>query len=120
MSRTSAFLGAGKLNKRITISRKVISLDPDYGTEIVTWADFATIWAQVQDALPSKAESVTQGLVVSKNYVRVRFYWLAGVDSSMRVTVLDDTPPRVLQIVGGPAEIGFKEWVEIMCEKLSS
>lgn len=133
----------GKLDRQITIERKVVTADPEYGTELVTWAPLVLvpvprkvinwydyffapfhppvaqrIWAEVQDALPSKAESVVQGLAVARNQVRIRFRWRADVDSSMRV--VDDTNVT-MQIVGGPASVGGRKVLtEIVCERYSS
>jgi head-tail adaptor len=126
-------MNIGRLDSRITIERKVVTQDPEYGTEIVSWAPIAVLpgsppvaerfWAEVQDALPSKAESVVQGLAVARNQVRVRFRWRADVDSSMRVIVHNYATTgadQVLQIVGGPAEIGGrKAFIELMCERYS-
>lgn len=104
--------------------------DPDYGTEIVAWvplveqAGSPTIaerfWAEVQDALPSRAESVTQGLAVARNQTRIRLRYRNDIDSSMRVTVHRDTDV-VMQIVGGPAMVGGRKVLtEIVCERFSS
>lgn len=113
-------MDAGKLDREITLNKKTITQDPVYGTEIVTWTPLARVWAEVQDALPSKAESVVQGLTVAKNQVRIRFRFRADVDSSMTVT-LHGTPEETLQIVGGPAAIGGRrEFTEIVCERTSS
>ena len=119
--KTAASLGAGQLDRQITIQRKVITQDATYGTEIVTWAALTgRIWAQVQDALPSRSEAVVQGLAVARNQTRIRFRFLSGVDSSMRVLVHWSTGDVVHQIVGGPATIGRNEWTEIMTERISS
>jgi head-tail adaptor len=118
------------MDRQITIERKQITLDPVYGTELVTWIPLvaeagsptvaARFWAEVQDALPSRSESVTQGLQVARNQTRIRFRWRDDVDSSMRVTVHGDSDV-VYSIVGGPAEIdGRKGMLEIVCEKISS
>lgn len=119
---------AGQLDRQILIERKSVTQDPTFGTELVTWVPLSTVggqpewyWAQVQDALPSRAESVTQGLAVARNQVRVRMRYRDDVDSSMRVTERGDGSNRVLQIVGGPAPIeGRKQFLEMMCERISS
>jgi SPP1 family predicted phage head-tail adaptor len=120
---------AGKLNRQISIERKSVTQDATYGSDIVTWVPLSPIgsppvverfWAEVQDALPSRSEAVTQGLAVARNQTRIRFRWRDDVDSSMRVTVHGDTD-TVYQIVGGPAEIdGRKGMLEIVCERISS
>ena len=107
------------LDKRCRIEQKSVSQDPDFGTEIVTWVHLATVWAEVQDALPSRSESVTQGLAIAKNQTRVRIRYRSDVDSSMRM-VLWRPGAITYQIVGGPAELGKHEYSEFMVERLSS
>jgi head-tail adaptor len=113
---------AGQLDRQISLEMKSVTVDPNYGTELVSWVPFIAgrIWAEVQDVLPSRSEAVKQGLTVARNQTRIRMRWIAGIDSSMRITVYGDTT-TVYQIVGGPAEIqGRKQMLEMMCEKYSS
>ena len=112
-------VNVGPLDKRISIEKKVVTKDPDYGTEVIAWALLATPWANVQDVLPSRSESVQQGLETARNQVRIRFRYRSDVTSAMRITVRGATD-RVLQIVGGPAELGRHEYTEIVCEQYSS
>ena len=109
----------GMLDRRIIIEKKVVTQDPDYGTEVVTWATLATVWANVQDVLPSRSEAVQRGLEIARNQTRIRFRYRSDVTSAMRITLLDGTG-RVLQIVGGPAELGRHEYTEVVCEAYSS
>jgi len=108
----------GILDRRVNIEQKSVTQDTTYGTEVVTWALLATVWASVQDSLPSKSESVLQVLAVARNQVRVRTRYRSDIDSSMRITIKGDTD-RVLQIVGGPAELGRRDGLEMMCEVIS-
>lgn len=121
---------AGKLDTLILIERKTVVPDPIYGTETIVWVPLdetddspplpKKVWAEVQDALPSKAEGVVQGLNVAKNQTRIRLRWRNDVRMDMRVTVYRD-PVVVMQIVGGPADVdGRKAMIEIMCERYSS
>lgn len=107
------------LDKRIRIEKKVATQDPDFRTEIVTWALLATVWAEVQDVLPSRSESVTMGVEIAKNQTRVRIRYRSDVDSSMRV-VIWRPGPITYQIIGGPAELGQKQYSEFVVESLSS
>ena len=114
---------AGQLDRQVLVERKQVTQDQTFGTELVTWVPLASerFWAQVQDVLPSRAESVTQGLAVARNQVRVRMRYRGDIDSSMRITVYGDGANQVLQIVGGPAPIeGRKQFIEMMCERISS
>lgn len=109
----------GPLDRRITIQQKTVTQDPDYGTEVTSWTTFASrIAAQVKDALPSKSESVQQGIRVATRPARVRIRYRSGITSDMRVVVHGATD-RTMQIVGGPAEIGRREWTELVCEEYS-
>ena len=50
----------------------------------------------------------------------MRIRYRSDVTSDMRVTVHSDAGDVVHQIVGGPAEIGRREWTEFVIEKYSS
>ena len=110
---------AGQLDRRIRLDAKQVTQDPDYGTETITWATFATVWANVQDVLPSKAESQAEGIRIEERPSRVRIRYLAGVTSDMRVVRLD-SGNRVMKIIAGPAELGRREGIELMCTEYST
>lgn len=120
---------AGQLDRRITIERKVVTQDATYGTEQITWTPLvvlpgsptvaAPLWAQVSDVLPSRSEAVKQGLAIAANQTRIRIRYRSDIDSSMRVIVHSNTDV-IYQIVGGPAMIGRREWLEMVCERYSS
>jgi len=106
------------LDRRCTIEQPTIS-QGDYGEPLTVWSVLAVVWANVQDDLPSKSEAVQQGLVVAKNRARIRFRYLATVTSACRITVRGATD-RVFQIIGGPAELGKHEYMEVLGETSSS
>lgn len=112
-------LAAGDLDTRVTFQRKSATVDADSGRDIVTWVDVATVWAQVQDVLPSRSEAVRQGLEVAKNQTRIRTRYRSDIDSAMRV-VVQRREDVTYQIVGGPAELGRREGLEIVCERYST
>lgn len=119
--RSAATVRTGDLDRPTLWESSTSTPDPVYGTPVITWSEFDRVNAQVQDALPSRAEGVTMGLSVAKNQTRVRRRWRAGITSAMRVTLLDVMPNVVLQVVGGPAEIGGrKNFIEVQCERVSS
>ncbi len=116
-----------------------VTQDPVYGTEIVVWKSVTgkrPILAEFQDVLPSRSEAVKQGLAINSRQTRVRFPFISGIDSSMRLRVnrgvgdekpvdmgdgTNSLPASVYQIIGGPALIGAKqEALEIVVEKYSS
>jgi SPP1 family predicted phage head-tail adaptor len=107
---------ASKLDRRIRIERKVVARDPQYGTEVVSWAEFASVWAEVKDILPSRAERLADSIHVVRRPARIRIRYLAGLAADMRI-IIDN---RTHQIISGPATLGRREAMEIMAEELSS
>jgi head-tail adaptor len=112
-------MNIGPLNTRCRIEYKSVTQDANYGTDVVTWMLLAVRWCNVQDALPSRSESVRQGLTVALNQTRLRLRYCTDIDSSMRV-VINRPDQTIYQIVSGPAILGDKDGVEFMLEKVSS
>jgi SPP1 family predicted phage head-tail adaptor len=114
-------MNVGALDRRITIERKVETRDTAYNTAVVSWVPLAQVWANVQDAMPSRQESLVDGaLVMHTGKTRIRIRWLRDLDTSCRVRIHRPVE-RVLAIVGGPAEIGGnRAFMEIMCEEFST
>ena len=119
-------MNPGQFDKRIRIERKNVTQDATYGTPINSWVPIVTptvdnptgaIWANVYEIPPSRAESVRQGLELARDQVRIRYRYRTDVDSSMRVV---RETGHILQIVGGPSQLGRKEYSEIVCESYSS
>lgn len=115
--------------RQITIEQRQATKAAD-GSISYTWAPLVALagspvvgekfWAEVVDALPSRSESVQQGLAQARNQTRIRIRWRSDVDSTMRVTVHGDTDV-IYQIVGGPAESARRKgWLEMVCERYST
>jgi len=107
---------ASSLDTRIRIERKLVTRDPQYGTEQVTWGQFAYVWAEVKDILPSKAERLADSIQIGRKPARIRIRYLAGLAADMRV-IIDN---RIHQIISGPAILGRRNAMEIMVEEHSS
>jgi len=108
------------LDARISIQRNDATEDPDYGTKVDNWVDvYARVPAQVLDVLPSKAERTAQEVRMQTSPARVRTRYLSGVTADMRLIVHRETD-HIMQIVGGPAMIGRREWLEMVCEEYSA
>jgi SPP1 family predicted phage head-tail adaptor len=107
---------ASRLDTRIRIERKSITSDPLYGTETVAWVEFATVWAEVQDVLPSRTERLADSIVIANRPARIRMRHFAGITPDMRVIIGN----RTLQIVSGPAELGRREGIELIVEQHST
>lgn len=76
------------------------------------------VWAQVRDALPSRSESTDDGLTIATRRARVRLRYRDDITPDMRVVDLDGG--RLMRIVSGPAELGRREWLELMAEDYST
>lgn len=111
-------MNVGPLDQRIAIEQKAVAQDA-MGGESITWSPLVTVWANVQDELPSRSEAIGNGIAIAANRTRIRYRYRTDVTSAMRVTIRGAVD-RVLQIVGGPAEIGRHEFSEILCEAYST
>lgn len=112
-------ISVGPLNYRCRIERRATTLEASYGTDVVEWKLLRNAWCNVQDTLPSRAEDVAQGMVVSKNQVRLRLRYCTDIDSTMRIII--NRPDAVIyQIISGPAVLGDKFGVEFMLERVST
>ena len=107
---------ASSLDTRIRIERKLVTRDPQYGTEQVTWGQFAYVWAEVKDILPSKAERLADSIQIGRKPARIRIRYLAGLAADMRI-IIDN---RIHQIISGPVTLGRRDAMEIMVEEHSS
>ena len=107
---------ASRLDTRIRIERKTITRDPQYGTEEVSWTEFACVWAEVKDILPSRAERMAEQIRIARRPARIRLRYLADITSDMRVIIAG----RIHQIIAGPSMLGRREAVELMVEEHSS
>lgn len=106
---------AGHRNRKVEIQARTETQDATFGTLVVTWATVATVWAEIQDMLPSRGERIADGLSIARRPCRVRMLF-REVDSTMRLKV----GARYLRIVSMPAELGYREGVELMCEELTT
>ncbi len=114
--RRASIIQSGRLDREIVIRHRSVTTDPDYGTSVETWTDLDTVWAEVQDMLPSRGERIADGVNVARRPCRIRIRYRDDIDSSMRV-VLDG---RTLRIVTMPAELGRREGIEFVAEELTT
>ncbi len=108
-------IDARKLDRRIRIERAIPDLALD-GAGSGAWVLVATVWAEVQDVLPSRAERLGTGINVASRPARVRMRWRGDVTAAMRIVMGD----RIMQIVGGPAELGRRDGIELLVEDYTS
>lgn len=106
------------LDTRVRFEYKSVTRDAIYGSEIASWLPKATVWAEVMDVLPTRqqAEQMRNNTQVSVRRSRVRMRYRTDIDASMRCLI----GGVVHQIVGGPAEIGRHEYLELLIERTST
>lgn len=111
---------AGKRDTLITFQAASRSQESTYGTYENTWADVTPDeWAEVQDVLPSRSESVEEGLDITARRCRIRTLYRSDITPQHRVKI----GSRVLQIVSGPVVLGTPgrpQGLEMMCTEYSS
>ena len=113
-------MNAGNLSRKISIEFPVYETEDGFGPRLVRWDPLTTCMAEVQDVMPSRSEAVRQGLAQARNQTRIRIRWRGDIDSTMRIVLHGDTD-KVLQIIGGPAEIGGRKVaLEMVCELYST
>lgn len=120
---------ASRYNRRLIIERPVADDSLD-GAGSGVWQKVSGAWAEVQDVLPSRSESLADGINIAKRPARVRMRYRTDVDASMRFNIgrpakdADGNPiwlsDRITQIISGPAELGVREEVEFMVEDYTS
>lgn len=99
----------GRLNRRIRIERLLPDTALD-GAGSGEWELVKTVWAQVQDVLPSRGQTQADLGATMTRPSRVRMRYRAGVTSDMRFVM----GGRAMYIVSGPAEIGNRDGLEFM------
>ena len=106
---------SGDLNRRISFERPLAD-DSFDGAGSGAWEPVVTVWANVQDALPSRGERLADGINISSRPARIRIRFRTDITADMRIIYGD----RVMQIVGPPAELGRREGLEMMAVEESS
>lgn len=101
-------MNIGPLDRRIRIERQDTITDATYGPQPANWTTFATLWANVQEVLPSRGEGVPDGIRIAQRPARVRTRYVEGITSAMRVVYLDRSD-RVMKIISQPVEIGGRK-----------
>ena len=110
-------LALGKLDTLVTFERRTGTQESTLGTSTYVWADVLPLeWAEVQDVLPSRGERIAEGVNIAARPARIRCRYRGDVTNDMRVKF----DGRTLRIVGGPAELGRREGLEMVCEELST
>jgi SPP1 family predicted phage head-tail adaptor len=107
---------AGKLDRRVTILARTATQEGVYGTDTAGWAEVATVWAQVQDILPSRADRLAGEIELTNRPARVRMRWRDDVTQANRLKLNGEE----MRIVSGPAMLGRREGLELVVERPST
>lgn len=110
------------MDREVQIRHRTRTQNVSDGSYSDAWATLATVWAEVQDMLPSRAERIADGVDVSRRPCRVRMYWRDDVTMQMQFRVLGRSTgeaDRDLRIIAGPAELGFRDRMEFMAEQIA-
>lgn len=117
-------MNAPARNREVEILRRTTELDEDYGTVVETgWATVVTVWAEVEDMLPGRSESLIDSVNLERRPARVWMPFRDGIDASMRFKVKGRGPAevdRLMRIVSGPAESRFRSRMMFVAEELST
>ena len=120
---------AARYDTPATFEVKSVSVDPNYGTELVAWEPLVyqpgspsiaeRFWVRALDVLQGRAEALKMDVTLSSGRVTLRMRYRSDITSAMRVTLHRDTD-QVYQIITEPAMIGRKQELEIQLEKFTS
>lgn len=105
---------AGLMDQRITIQNAVMTRDPTFGSEVLTWQDFATVWGAVNDT--SSVERVNNEIRTITRITTLQIRYLPGITADMRILLSDG---RVLAIMSLEQVNRRKMW-KINCESYSA
>lgn len=104
-------MARGRFRDRVRIERPV-SDDTLDGAGSGSWELVGEVWADIEDALPSRGERLANGINVAARPARVRMGYREGITPNMRLV----KGARIMQIVAGPAELGNFDGLEFMVE----
>ena len=89
---------AGRLNRRITLQSATEVRDA-YGQAVKTWADVATVWAEVMPLSGREREIASQ--TAAETNVKFRIRWRSDITADMRVVyggrnyeIVEPPPPE--------------------------
>lgn len=110
---------AGKLDRMASFDYPVWETDAKYGRRIKRWDRLCTCRVNATDLLPSRDESVRNGLADVRSRTRFRLPYRGDIDATMRI-VLHGGRDVVYQIIAEPAMLGHQEGLEIIAERYST
>lgn len=112
-----------RLSERATVIKAPQARDATYGrkqTDTTAWLVVSDrIWVEVQDVLPSRAETSENGVRKVAKQARLRLRRQIPITADMRV-VLHGRGDRVMQVISGPALLDDRTHIECMLEEIGN
>lgn len=103
-------------DEKVTIEHDLGGRDPVYNTSTPNWVPLLQrYWANVQDELPSRAETTENGREKRVHRARLRMQGAGAVTGKMRA-VLHSRGDMVMQIIAGPALLDDRVHYEFRLE----
>ena len=99
-----------RLDRIVTIQRRVVTRDPAFGGEIENWVDLAEVWASVRPTASSEKFAKESNRVLPLRLVTIRIRWRDDVRETMRVIY-----NGFLWDIKGRGEIGFRRFLDLFC-----
>lgn len=112
---------AGDLDRRVTVMRKGVTIDGEYGPQpgpdIVV---AARVPARRLDLLPSRSMEANEGaLRQSHKPTRIQMRYVPNITSDMWL-IMHDENDAIYQIMSQPAEIGRRQLIEFTAAAFAS
>lgn len=112
---------AAEYDREIQLLERANVRDATFNTDSPVWLPRGTVFAQVRDVLPSRADSLAEGVDLAKRPCRVRIRWDDALfdlfaTGKLRLKIRG----HELRVVSGPAELGRREAIELTAEELST
>ena len=101
-----------QLDRRVTLQQPVITRDADFGAELRTWADVATVWARISEDTASEAVQAEERVLTRLISVRMRYR--ADISTTWRLIY----GARLFRI-DGSLEVGRRRFMDISCVEYS-
>lgn len=112
-------MNIGKLDRYVRVEKPTVTIDPNFGSQTITWITHTEVWASVQDVLANRQEATKTDLRLLTRPCKIVMRYDSTIDATMRIVLLD-RDNRILQIVSAPAEIGRREAIELIAEEFSA
>lgn len=106
---------AGRLDRRVTVLQYVTTRNSTFRTDTKSWLPLQTVWAEVQDMLPSRGDRLAEGVDIARKPCRVRIRYNQEVTGDMRL----DIDGQQYRIISGPVELGRREAMEMLAEHVT-